>query len=404
MSTIDKKCIIWGAGKVGQHIYNLLNSTKGITVVGFCDNNKQLQNQYINNLPIMDINTINIDFDYFVIGSHKYEEEIYEKLIKNTKKPVFRNVNELIYKRFSIDISGWCNAKCKWCSTGRKNLMIKSTPRFMCIKDFKEIYEHLKKINLLHSFNEILLYSWGEPFLNPDYEEIIKYLYHNKQTFSLSTNASVPKYFNDNKDYYKYCKTVVLSMPGFSQSSYNKIHGFNFEIIKENIRNLLNNMRLHGFEGEAYISYHVYRFNELELKEAEKFAEELGIGIRPIKAYFATYELAEKYLEKSLPKEILIEVDNELFLEHVEDLISERPEKYNCVVENMVSIHWDGKIELCCCCDDSVESFFWDSILDINSLEEWRLYRKKMIESKTCSKCRNLGIDYWFFNNPQYGE
>ncbi|GBF34170.1 hypothetical protein DCCM_3282 [Desulfocucumis palustris] len=42
---------------------------------------------------------------------------------------------------------------------------------------------------------------------------------------------------------------IIFSMPGFSQESYDKIHGFNFEKIKDNIIKMSRNFRENGFTG-----------------------------------------------------------------------------------------------------------------------------------------------------------
>lgn len=191
-------------------------------------------------------------------------------------------------------------------------------------------------------------------------------------------------------------------MPGFSQESYNKMHSFKFDVIKNNIRLLLSNLKENGFEGKAQISYHVYQFNKEELDCAKKFAKELGIDIVPIPAYLASYELSKAFLQNDLSEDIVSDVKSELLLEHVPDLLSQRPENYRCMVENVISIHWDGKLELCCCCDDAAKGFLWKYIWDIESLEEWHAYRSNMLKSETCAECRRLGIDYWFCNNPVY--
>ena len=158
------------------------------------------------------------------------------------------------------------------------------------------------KIRLIHPFNEILLYNWGEPFLNPDYFKIIEFLNEKNQVYSLSTNASVLKLANEkiNSNIYSTCKTVVFSMPGFSQNSYDKIHGFSIEKIKENIQLLITNMREKGFNGDGILSYHVYQFSKKELEEAKEFSIKLDLKFIPIYSYFAGWSLMEKYLTNAL--------------------------------------------------------------------------------------------------------
>lgn len=400
-----KRVVIWGAANAGQTAFDLLSGIDSVSVVAFGDNNKELQGNSYNDLPIIGMDSIcSISFDYIVIASINYEDEIYRQISLFCDKPVFKNVAEILYKRFSIDISGWCNAKCKWCSTGRKNLYNGIKQQYMPIGEFAKLYNHLKAINLLHPFNELLLYSWGEPFINPDYKEIIDFLHKNHQVFSLSTNASVSQYIYGKKLSYEYCNTIVFSMPGFSQASYDRIHKLNFETIKRNISLLIDNMCEHGFKGRALISYHVYQFNENELNDAKEFADSLGIELEPVRAYFASYDMTQAYLKNNMMQEDKVEAENELYLTHVKELIEQRPAGYLCLVENMVSIHCDGRLELCCCCDDSAEDFLWDSAYKISSLREWQQYREKMMSCDTCKKCRELGIDYWLFNSPNYEE
>lgn len=400
---MNKNIIIWGTGKGGQKAFDLLKRVDGLNVIGFGDNDIKKVGNMFNGELVYGIGDIPDKCDYIVVAAPNYEKEIYEQLSEIVDKPIYQKIDELLYKRFSIDISGWCNAKCKWCSTGIKNLRNGCTQEYMTIELFKKIYLHLRKIDLLHPFNELLLYSWGEPFLNPDYKEIIEFLHDNKQKFSISTNASAPQYIADKKLLYEHCDTIIFSLSGFSQTTYNRIHKLNFEKVKENISLIVDNAREHGFSGKAYISYHLYQFNQHELQSAKMFADSLKIGIDPVKAYFASYDLTKKYLNKQLEEGIMTEAREELFLSHVEKLINHRPQGYLCLLENMVSVHWNGNIELCCCCDDSVEDFLWKSIFEINSLHEWQKYRDSMMASQTCNECRKLGIDYWV-NNPKYEE
>lgn len=401
MSEKAKRALIWGSKETAKYYYEELKNIDSIVVVGFADNAIENTNRKLFGLPVIGISQLKtIEFDIIIIASYTFHKSIYEQLIEVITCPIYESMEELVGRRFSIDISGWCNAKCKWCCTGRKNREAVADRKYMTVEEFKRVYNHLVKINLLYKFNEILLYSWGEPFLNPDYKEIISFLHEKKQKFSISTNASVPQYMNECTNYYEYCDTVVFSMSGYSQDSYDKIHGFNFNSIVRNIEKIIQNMRNCGFKGKAKISYHVYKFNRMELKDAKKFAEKLQIELEPINAYFASFELQRKYLETGFVDGAL----KELNLEKVRDLIQCRPINYKCLVENVISIHWNGKVELCCCADEDAKNFLWDNIEDIESLKDWKAYRKKMLQCDTCTICRKLGIDYWMFNNPKYME
>lgn len=271
----------------------------------------------------------------------------------------------------------------------------------MPLGQFQQICRHLRDIGLIYPSSEILLYDWGEPFLNPDFLKIVAFLAKEGQTFSLSTNASVVK-LAEGKELYKTCKTVIFSMPGFSQASYDRIHGFSFAKIKENIRTLIKNMREQGFVGEGVLSYHVYQFNQGEVCQAEAFARSLGLTFAPIYAYFASYGLTRQYLKGILPQALRSEAEKALYLSHVADLIGERPDGFRCQVADMLSLTAEGQVKLCCCSDDTAEHYLWGSVFALGSMDDWKQLRKEMLNCESCRECRTLGVDYWFFNNPPY--
>lgn len=398
--------LIWGAANAGKETYMILNEYNSINIIGFADNNKLKRGRIFCGKRVFSLIEVieQLEIDYIVIAS-MYYEQIYYQLTTILDVPIYKNVLELVDFRVSIDISGWCNAKCKWCVTGIKNRGKKKVLReYMPYEYFKKIYDYMLKIRLIHPFNEILLYNWGEPFLNPDYFKIIEFLNEKNQVYSLSTNASVLKLANEkiNSNIYSTCKTVVFSMSGFSQNSYDKIHGFSIEKIKENIQLLITNMREKGFNGDGILSYHVYQFSKKELEEAKEFSIKLDLKFIPIYSYFAGWSLMEKYLTNALSSTQLKEAKQDLFLFHVEELIKSRPDKYNCVLENMLSINCLGNIELCCHCDDKVGDYTWGSLFEVKNVNDWQKLRMKMMSSNTCKECRLLGIDYWIGNNPEY--
>lgn len=395
--------LIWGTGARGGNAYQLLKFHRGYDVVAFGDNNMQLWGKEKFHIPILSMKDLN-DFqglDCIVIASVSVQE-IKEQLRGIVNIPIYDNVDDIMFQRISIDISGFCNAKCKWCVTGRKNREEGSFPvQYMPYDSFVKLYEHLYNNGIIEKHTEIMLYSWGEPLLNKDYVNIIEFLAKQEQKFSVSTNASNVQLVK-RKDAYKNCRVFIFSMPGFSQESYNHIHGLSFEKINRNIREITDNLWECGFAGDGRISFHVYQFNTHEIEIAEKFAKSLNLNFCPYFPYFNGNSMAEAYLEDRLPEKMKREAEQELYLSHVKELIKKRPSNYRCFLENIISINCGGDLVLCCTSDTDCADYMQGSVFDITSFSEMKNKRKQMLACNSCVKCRMLGIDYWMGNNPAY--
>lgn len=402
---IMKNLVIWGAGISGEEVYKLLENHRRYHAVAYGDNNIQLWGKEKNGIPILNSTQISniTEVDGIVIAS-QYEKEIMSQLSQIVSVPIYQNIGELMCTEAVIDISGICNAKCKWCVTGRKNREQGSshqTARFISISDFIKLYTHLYNNSIIEKGTNIALFSWGEPLLNKDCVKIIEYLSLQDQRYSLSTNASVIQ-LTEKNDAYKNCDSICFSMPGFSQKSYDRMHGFQIENITSNISKLLYNMRKHGFKGQASISYHVYKFNRDEMELAKQFAESLDLEFNPYYPYFNGYSMTEEYLENRQSEIIKQEVEKDLYLEHVNSLIKQRPSDFRCYLESTISIDACTNLVLCCGSDEGTKDYFWGSIYNISSFAQMRQIRSKMSQSSSCQKCKKLGMDYWWLHNLRY--
>ena len=399
-----KKLLIWGIGLRGEEAYRAVEMLRGYEVAAFSDNNKKFWGTKKFGKPVIEPQKI-LSFENLdgVLIAANAVEEIRMQLKNLTELPVYQSVNDLWIQQISIDISGFCNAKCKWCVTGRNNRQKAGRQQmlYMSYDQFVKIYEHLYKNFMIERDTEIMLYSWGEPFLNKDYIAIVEYLAEHRQRFVVSTNASKVQ-LSDMKHTYKSCSIFIFSVPGFSQESYNHIHGFDFEKIKKNIRRINDNIHETGFHGDASLSFHVYKFNEHEIVYAEEFAQSLGLNFHPYYPYFNGNSMMEQYLEGTLPEQMLTQAEEELYLTHVNALLSKRPQNYRCFLERIISIDYNGNLVLCCAADAGCEEYFWGSIFQVASYEELIKTREKMLGCSSCKKCRQLGIDYWLAYNPAY--
>ncbi|MDR2412478.1 MAG: radical SAM protein [Holosporales bacterium] len=78
-----------------------------------------------------------------------------------------------------IEISGRCNARCKYCCTGQGRHV--TTVPYMKAEKFAAIMAHLKKIGGFRrgkwgKSDSIFLFNWTEPTLNPELDEILSIL------------------------------------------------------------------------------------------------------------------------------------------------------------------------------------------------------------------------------------
>ena len=83
----------------------------------------------------------------------------------------------------TIEISGICNAKCKYCATGSGS----ANPGTMMSLDlFKKTLDRLIDLGAVGETSTIGLFNKGEPFLNPNFSEILDYIILKNLKFSLS--------------------------------------------------------------------------------------------------------------------------------------------------------------------------------------------------------------------------
>lgn len=176
--------------------------------------------------------------------------------------------------RVIIDPINLCNLSCPLCPTGMKKLSLKQGT--MKAKTFEKIL-----FNLL-SVKKIILFNWGEPFLNPDIFEIIKMakkagkLVEIHSNFSLKRNLAFLKQIIDSS-----LDELVISLDGASQETYQKYRrGGNFNLVIDNIKKLKSLQKKMG-EHTPNIAWKfiVNKYNENEIEKAIKMANQLEIPV-----------------------------------------------------------------------------------------------------------------------------
>lgn len=298
-----------------------------------------------------------------------------------------------MYMYIGIEITNRCNANCPWCFAIKRHNSVSNSDRdgFMNVSTFRAVVDRLLEQNLIHQKTLINLYAIGEPFLNADILKMFEYLNEKNLKYGISTNGSVPVFFREGGDTLRNLSNLIISIPGFSQKSYDRVHGFKFEKIRKNIPKLIRNYRQCGFSGDARLVYHVYQFNISEVERAKQFALENDIDFYPYYAILYEYRYVRDYLDNKLPYDLLKKASNELFLYHIETAIDDRPMAYMCDFFNMLLIDIDCNLKTCCQIRKGDIGYSYGNIFDLS--------RNAIIERRTsqaiCKDCQALGIDHY---------
>ncbi|MGB9762980.1 MAG: radical SAM protein, partial [Minisyncoccia bacterium] len=263
-----KDVILYGAGSLGIKTKKLLEDKKYI-INFFVDRDSSKWGKKIDKIDVKSPESLK-ETDFIVIST-SFWKEVAEDLIK--RKIRFVNFDYIQYKLYENDIiipfsrvvfeiSGICNAQCPYCITGNGT----QKGNFVDFEQLKLTVEKLINENLIDSNTVFELYNWGEPLLHPMFVNIVNFFSSLNIKFVLSSNLSkIPdKIQHANFDS---LQQFNISMPGFSQNSYDKIHGFKFKDILSNIIKLTNIIP----KEKIRILFHVYQFNYYEIQEAFKF-------------------------------------------------------------------------------------------------------------------------------------
>ena len=218
------------------------------------------------------------------------------------------------FEHLVIDISGCCNARCKWCSTGILNLKngYMKQPIMMSHQKYKNILDYIGEKRFVCSDIQVELFNWGEPFLNPELNEICLETAKRGYTYRLSTNGSILKLLEP--EAIKQMDDICFSVSGFTQESYGKIHGLQLSKVLSNIATISEHFIKYGYENKLVMNFHVYQYNIDEIMLAKKFCEQYHIRLIPHLAYLADAESMWQFRESKMPYDKLNEASKEIFL------------------------------------------------------------------------------------------
>lgn len=405
---------IYGTEPYVENIYNFLKDINK-DILYFIDKGSSGK--------FKDIDIVSIDAikqhrqpDIFLIGSGKSNLVIKENIRKDLiqkgidEQKIFISYNmwkygmneqydslnaDFIFKNVIFEISGTCNAKCPYCAVNSSPYAKVSNKRFIKPDIFKEALDILLDKKLIDKTSIVHLFNWGEPFMHPNMNEILNVLCEKGISYGLSTNASIAP--NIKKEYICNLDKIKISMPGFSQQSYDKIHGFKFEKILGNINKLIN---IINDNNKIEVFFYVYQFNLKEMDSAKEYFGNKGIQITHRIAFFNDYNKFISYANCSMDISELTKVSKELLLYYVDDFI-DMNKNYKCFyMNNTIVIDENLDYATCCILPQSHPNY---KIGSVKSLSKKEIIKRKKSQP-ICEECFKAGITYWMNNVLEYND
>jgi len=178
-----------------------------------------------------------------------------------------------------VEPANFCNLSCPLCLTTSETAA--RPAGLLSFEKFKEFIDDLGDYLLL-----IVLWNWGEPFLNPDLFKMIAYAKSRKIVVHSSTNgqvrfdgASAGELVESGLD------SLVFGIDGATPETYVRYRkGGNFERVLENVKTIVRTKERRGsLTPRLTLRFVAMRQNEQELPLAYRLAQELGVDFFAVK-------------------------------------------------------------------------------------------------------------------------
>jgi MoaA/NifB/PqqE/SkfB family radical SAM enzyme len=170
----------------------------------------------------------------------------------------------------SIEPTTSCNLRCPECPSGLRSF---SRPTGTLAENtYRRIIDQLHA-NLLY----LILYFQGEPYLNPDFLDVVGYANEKKIYTATSTNAHYLTQKNAEATVKSGLKRIIISMDGIDQESYEKYRiGGKLEKVLSGIRNLIEAKKaLKSQSPYIILQFLLFQHNTHQITEIRKLPGQL---------------------------------------------------------------------------------------------------------------------------------
>ncbi len=285
-----------------------------------------------------------------------------------------------------------CNLRCPECPSGLRQF---TRPTGMLQTDF-----FTRTIDEIHrELLYLIFYFQGEPYLNPDFLEMVKYAVQKKIYTATSTNAHYLTDENARKTVESGLDRLIISIDGTTQEVYQQYRiGGNIDKVIEGARNIVKwKKALNSKTPFVFFQFLVVKPNEHQIEAIKKLAKEVGVDE-------VRFKTAQVYDYETDPNQLIPSIDKFSRYRKNEDGTYRAKNKLanRCWKQQHSNvITWDGLVVPCCFDKDASHQL--GNLQDQSFKAIWRNQQYQQFRSdlkksrKTIDICSNCseGVSVW---------
>lgn len=284
---------------------------------------------------------------------------------------------------YSIEPTNHCNLKCPECPSGLGSL---TRPLgLLKLEDFMNWIDQIKDTAFY-----LQLFFQGEPYINKNLPEMIKYAQRKNIYVSISTNG----HFINDKNVIKILESapdkLIYSVDGLDEETYQNYRvGGTFAQVDSALRSLVKHKKEMNLK-KPFIEFQfiVMKQNEHLIDKVKEYCKEVGVNKLVFKTMqISSYENALKFLPENTKYRRYI-IENNSFR------IKGEVKNHCFALWRTAVITWDGKVVPCCFDKDanfSMGTLNGVSFKEIWTSENYYNFRKSILsdrkQNQMCTNC-----------------
>jgi len=285
-----------------------------------------------------------------------------------------------------------CNLRCPECPSGLREF---TRPTGMLQKSFfQETIDDIYK-ELLY----LIFYFQGEPYLNPDFLDMVKYA-HNKGIYTAtSTNAHYLTYEKAKKTVESGLDRLIISVDGTTQDVYQQYRvGGKLDKVLEGARNIVKwKKELNSKTPFIFFQFLVVKPNEHQIEDIKKLGKEIGVDqVRFKTAQVYDYDTDPNQLIPTINKYSRYKKDKDGKMQIKSGLNNHCWRLWSGNV-----LTWDGLVVPCCFDKDAMHqlgNLKTQSFKQVWNNSNYQQFRKELMTSRKnidiCANCSE-GLSVW---------